>query len=158
MEKKSFLAMRQYFDRFLAQCFGICKAGFDISCVFLQRSPIAYHMLRTRIFLGLQSNIPKAKVTVKEGFCIYFFRPRTHPKTSLQCFALAQRKLKAKHCRNVLGRKNKVQNPSLRHFCFVIFDVSKTFVQLSVCFIGLTLSHTMLINPEFSRQYLQCSF
>ena len=33
-----------------------------------------------------------------------FFRPRTRPKTFLQCFALEQRKCKAKHCRNVLGR------------------------------------------------------
>ena len=64
MEMKSFLAMRQYFDRFLAQCFGICKAGFDISCVFLCRSPIAYHMLRTRIFLGLYlvSSLPFQKL------------------------------------------------------------------------------------------------
>ena len=41
--------------------------------------------------------------SLKEKFCIYFFRPRTHPKTFLQCFALAQRESKAKHCRNVLG-------------------------------------------------------
>ena len=41
---------------------------------------------------------------LKEGFCIQFFRPKTRPKTFLQCFALAQREPKAKHCRNVLGR------------------------------------------------------
>ena len=38
------------------------------------------------------------------------FRPRTRPKTSLQCFALEQQESNAKHCRNVLGcvlgRKN----------------------------------------------------
>ena len=54
---------------------------------------------------------------LKEGHCILFFRPRTHPKTFLQCFALEQRKYKAKHCRNilglVLGRKNKIQIRSL---------------------------------------------
>ena len=41
------------------------------------------------------------------------FCPRTCPKTLLQCFALEERKYKAKHCRNVLGRvlwrKNKIQ-------------------------------------------------
>ena len=35
---------------------------------------------------------------------LVFFRPRTRPKTFLQCFALQQRESKAKHCRNVLGR------------------------------------------------------
>ena len=54
---------------------------------------------------------------LKEGACTLFFRPRTRPKTFLQCFALDQRKCKAKHCRNVLGRvlgrKNKVQKLSL---------------------------------------------
>ena len=29
--------------------------------------------------------------TIKEGFCTLFFRPKTHPKTALQCFALEQR-------------------------------------------------------------------
>ena len=50
-------------------------------------------------------------------FCTLFFRPRTRPRTSLQCFALDSRCSKAKHCRDVLGRvlgrNNKVQNPSL---------------------------------------------
>ena len=41
---------------------------------------------------------------LKEGFCIQFFRPRTRPRTFLQCFALEQRESKAQHCRNVLGR------------------------------------------------------
>jgi hypothetical protein len=49
---------------------------------------------------------------LKEGACSLFFCPRTRPKTFLQCFALEQRKYKAKHCRNVLGRvlgrKNKL--------------------------------------------------
>ena len=52
---------------------------------------------------------------IKEGFCIQFFRPKTRPKTFLQCFALEQWESKAKHCRNVLGRKNQMQNQSLRH-------------------------------------------
>ena len=30
----------------------------------------------------------------------FIFCPRTRPKTFLQCFALEQRKYKAKHCRN----------------------------------------------------------
>ena len=59
-------------------------------------------------------------ISLKEGFCTLFFRPRTRPKTSLQCFALGQRESKAKHCRDVLGRvlgrKNKVQNQSLTLF------------------------------------------
>ena len=39
-----------------------------------------------------------------EGGALYpIFRPRTCPKTFLQCFALEQRESKAKHCRNVLG-------------------------------------------------------
>ena len=42
---------------------------------------------------------------LKEGFFM-FFRPRTRPKTFLQCFALEQRKSKAKHYRNAIGRKN----------------------------------------------------
>ena len=58
------------------------------------------------------------KVTLKEGFYTSFFCPRTHPKTSLQCFALEQQESKAKHCRDVLGRvlgrKNNVQNLSFR--------------------------------------------
>ena len=45
-----------------------------------------------------------------------FFRPRTPPKTFLQCFALEQREYIAKHCIDVLGRvlrrKNKIQNRS----------------------------------------------
>ena len=49
-------------------------------------------------------------VQLKDGFCIWFFCPRTHPKTFLECFALEQREYKEKHCRNVLGhvlgRKN----------------------------------------------------
>ena len=56
------------------------------------------------------------KRKLKEGFCIQFFRPRTHPKTSLQCFASEQQESKSKHCRDVLGRvlgqKNKIQNLS----------------------------------------------
>ena len=42
------------------------------------------------------------------------FCPRMRPKTFLQFFALEQRKYKAKLCRNVLGRKNKIQNRSFR--------------------------------------------
>ena len=62
-----------------------------------------------RIFLqgvSVQKDKFKIMITVgfKEGFCIQFFRPRTRPKTFLQCFALEQRESKAKHCRNVLGR------------------------------------------------------
>ena len=57
-----------------------------------------------------------------------FFRPRTRPKTSLQCFALEQRESKAKHCRDVLGRvlgqKNKVQNQSLKD------NASSKFLQI----------------------------
>ena len=51
---------------------------------------------------------------LKEGFCTLFFRPRTRPKTSLQCLALEQRESKSKHCIDVLGRKNKVKNQSFR--------------------------------------------
>ena len=53
---------------------------------------------------------------LKDRFCIQFFRPRTHPRTFLQCFALDSHCSKAKHCRNVLGRvlgrKNQIQNQS----------------------------------------------
>ena len=41
---------------------------------------------------------------LKDRFCTQFFRPRTRPKTFLQCFALNSRCSKAKHCTNVLGR------------------------------------------------------
>ena len=34
----------------------------------------------------------------KDRFCIYFFHPKTRPRTFLQWES------KAKHCRNVLGR------------------------------------------------------
>ena len=57
-------------------------------------------------------------MALKEGACILFFRPRTRPKISLQCFALYFLCSKAKHCRNVLGRvlgrKNKIQKLSFR--------------------------------------------
>ena len=53
---------------------------------------------------------------LKDRACSLFFRPRTRPKTLLQCFALEQRKYKAKHCSyvlgRVLGRKNKLHAPS----------------------------------------------
>ena len=39
---------------------------------------------------------------LKDRACSLFFRPRTRPKTLLQCFALEQRKYKANHCGNVL--------------------------------------------------------
>ena len=42
------------------------------------------------------------------------------PRTSLQCFASEQRESKPKHCRDVLGRKNKVQNLSLS-LVYVLF-------------------------------------
>ena len=45
---------------------------------------------------------------LKDRICILFFRPRTRPKTFLQCFALYFLCSKAKHCRNVLGRVNHV--------------------------------------------------
>ena len=55
---------------------------------------------------------------LKDCFCTLFFRSRT----SLQCFALDSRCSKAKHCRDVLGRvlgrKNKVQNPSFNLIYF----------------------------------------
>ena len=41
---------------------------------------------------------------LKDCFCTLFFRPRTRPRTSLQCFALDSRCSEAKHCRDVLGR------------------------------------------------------
>ena len=57
------------------------------------------------------------QMSLKDCFCTLFFRPKTRPRTSLQCFALDSRYSKAKHCRDVLGgvlgQKNKVQNPSL---------------------------------------------
>ena len=60
----------------------------------------------------------------KEGHCILFFRPRTRTKTFLQYFALEQRKYKAKHCRNVLGRvlgqKNKLHAPSFRQLILYV--------------------------------------
>ena len=50
----------------------------------------------------------------KDCFCTLFFRPRTRPRTSLQCFALDSPCSKVNHCRDVLGRvlgkKNKVQS------------------------------------------------
>ena len=36
------------------------------------------------------------------------------PKIYLQCFALKKRESIARHCRNVFGRKNQIQNRSLR--------------------------------------------
>ena len=54
------------------------------------------------------------KSSLKDRFCTLFFRPRT----SLQCFALDSRCSEAKHCRGVLGQKNKVQNPFLNEFKF----------------------------------------
>ena len=56
---------------------------------------------------------------LRRGFASSVFRPRTRPKTSLQCFSSEQRESKANQCRDVLervlGRKNKVQNLSLYH-------------------------------------------
>ena len=42
-------------------------------------------------------------IYLRRGFVSTFFRPKTRPKTFMQCFALAQRESKGKHCRNVLG-------------------------------------------------------
>ena len=60
------------------------------------------------------------QMSLKDCFCTLFFRPKTRPRTSLQCFALDSRCSKAKHCKyvlgRVLGRKNKVQNPSFHQF------------------------------------------
>ena len=62
-------------------------------------------------------------MNLKDSFCILFFLPRTRPKTFLQCFALEQRKYKAKHCRDilgrVLGRKNKIHAPSFKAILFM---------------------------------------
>ena len=52
-------------------------------------------------YLQLHYSIFVYKINLKEGACSLFFRPRTRPKTFLQCFALEQRKHKTKHCRNV---------------------------------------------------------
>jgi hypothetical protein len=49
---------------------------------------------------------------LRTDFYLVFFRPRTHPRTFLQCFALDSRCSKAKHCRNVLERVL-VRNQSL---------------------------------------------
>ena len=63
---------------------------------------------------GILSTFSYFKTRQKDWFCTLFFRPRT----SLQCFALDSRCSKVKDCRDVLGRilgrKNKVQNPSFR--------------------------------------------
>ena len=48
-------------------------------------------------------------------FCTLFFRPRTRPRTSLQCFALDSCCSKAKHCRDVLGQ--------LKAFCDLLASV-----------------------------------
>ena len=62
-------------------------------------------------FLG--SNFFKLKKCIynsKGGVLYLAFRPRT----SLQCFDLYTLCSKAKHCRDVLGRKSQIENPSLR--------------------------------------------
>ena len=64
------------------------------------------------------------KVYLRAGHVAYFFWPRMRPKTFLQYFALEQRKYKAKHCRNVLGRvlgqKNKLHAPSFRQLILYV--------------------------------------
>ena len=77
-------------------------------------------LLELLFMYGLAGNYNLKKISkysLKDRACSLFFRPRTGPKTILQCFALEQRKYKAKHCRNVLGRvlgrKNKIQIRSL---------------------------------------------
>ena len=61
-----------------------------------------------------------------------FFRPRTRPKTFLQCLASEQRESKAKHCRDVLGRKNKVQNLSFS--ILQMFGTSYESMDFAICF------------------------
>ena len=54
-----------------------------------------------------QSLFILALLITKGGVLYLVFRPyRTRAKTFLQCFALEQRESKAKHCKNILGRKN----------------------------------------------------
>ena len=65
-----------------------------------------------------------------------FFRPRTRPKTFLQCLASEQRESKAKHCRDVLGsvlgRKNNVQNLSFS--ILKMFGTSYESMDFAICF------------------------
>ena len=79
---------------------------------------------------------------LKEGFCIYFFCPRMRPKTFLQCFAIDSHCSKVKHCRNVLGRvlgrKNKVQCPSLNKDTLALTSEIGVLPEMSV------LEHSIL--------------
>ena len=61
---------------------------------------------RPQQLYDFESDVSDCQATnLKEGHCILFFRLRTRPKTFRQCFAIEQRKYKAKHCRNVIGRE-----------------------------------------------------
>ena len=67
----------------------------------------------SHVCVGSSTMAKFAKMLFKNKKIESYFLSWTRPKTNLQCFALEQRRYKAKHCRNVLGRilgrKNKIQ-------------------------------------------------
>ena len=62
----------------------------------------------------------------KEGFCVQFFRPRTRPKTFLQCFALEQRKRGQIKKRRALYTTNQDFILTLLHYSF--FNLNPLFI------------------------------
>ena len=107
---------------------------------------------------------------LKERFCTLFFRPRTRPKTSLQCFALEQRESKAKHCRDVLGRKNEVKNQSfkykkitLMHYKWQIillelFSPENIQIHWPTLYQKYTWRHLMMVSSESRSNSLKTIF
>ena len=58
---------------------------------------------------------------------LLFFVLRQRPRTSLQCFALEHSLYKAKHCRDVLGRKTRYKIGPLDFECRCNKDKNRTF-------------------------------
>ena len=108
----------QRVDFFSCDCYGLNSYDFYTINIKVQHSTTRKHFRIDQAQYRVQTIESNRSPLLKEGFFILFFCPRTRPKTFLQCFALEQWESKAKHCRNVpgcvLGRKNQIQNRSLK--------------------------------------------
>ena len=116
-------------------------SGFPETCV----------MLKQEYFL--KSVIGFWKASNNMAHCILFLRP----KTFLQRFAFEQRKYKAKHCRNVLGRtlgrKNQIQNRSFSLFLPYIRASSKKIFESEI---GLWLGVSVCNSSGIAELSLLC--
>ena len=119
----------QRVDFFSCDCYGLNSYDFYTINIKVQHSTTRKHFRIDQAQYRVQTIESNRSPLLKEGFFILFFCPRTRPKTFLQCFALEQWESKAKHCRNVLGRKNQIQSRSFRE-CAIVSHCQSSLHQL----------------------------